>query len=644
MAQAQNQSQKKVKPISNTSYVIDFRENPIAKGSFGQIRRVYDLENTQKKLCCKIISIKDFKNLQSALNELRIIEQLPQNKNLVSFEKIKFNTQEDMYFIMEYCEGGNLQDYIYNNDYLSEIEIQDFLYQFVSGYADLHSHNILHRDLKPENILIHKKQYKIADFGLSTILEFKNQKVEGLGNLLTRAPELYPMHLRDQMFKDNKDYSKIDMFSLGVILYNLAYKEDSHPYVGTIRSLFGNNFQGDQSIHFCKSVNASKQIVFPPFPPRSEQLQNIIKKLCQKDVNQRMSFDELIQCDYIFDIKPVQENESQLNIFDSKIQSESDSILKLTQRQSYRQTIYPQPEIRLISQFFYEMDLQNNLNQSDIQNSSKSKILFDENDDLNQTSIKIMSEIEEQELQKQLDQIEEENRRNDKQNEETFAIFDKCLYLRQIVFFFDKVQLHLDAFIKMLEKKIKPLKKIQNIDLYIKIFQDLRITCALESNNRNETIYMQLENYYPKSSIYNFKLTPECVKFEQLRCQDEYQLITIIKQIQQQNQQNIKLTENLTLKAFYTFQEIFELFENLDEQQYKFEKKQTLINYWYIYQINRFLNCLSFFCNSPSFEKNTNKFHQYYELIDHYLTIDELRYKILEAVQLFNIHCIINID
>ncbi|KAL4494028.1 hypothetical protein ABPG72_015984 [Tetrahymena utriculariae] len=584
MAEKKNQNQKKVKSISKTSYVIDFRGDPLAKGAYGQIRRVYDLENTQKKLCCKIISIKDFNNLQSALNELKVIEQLPQNINLVNFEKNKFNTEEDMYFIMEYCEGGNLQDYIYQNDYLS--------------------------------------------------------------NLLTRALELYPLDLRDKMYNGVTDYSKIDMFSLGVILYNLAYKEDCHPYVGKIRSLYGDNFKGDQRKHFCRSVNAQKEIVILPYPPRSQQLLNLIKKLCQKDVNERMSFDELIQCDYFYD-QPKEQTQAGTSLFNSNIQNESQSILKLIQRQSYRQTIYPQPEISFTSQIFREMSFQNNFNQSDFQNNSRGKILIDndEDEDISKTQREIMNEIQEQELQKQLDQIEQENKRKEEQYQEIFAIFDKCIYLRQIIVFFDKVQLHLDSFIKMIQKKINIQNKIQNFDIYLENLQKLRMACMLEAYTRNETIYQQLQAYYPIQSIKNFKLTPEFVKFEELRCQDEAQLSSNVESKKQQQQNNIILSNDLTLLVLRSFPEIFELFENLDEQQYKIEKKQTLVVYWYIYQINRLLSSLSIFnLQSTYFEKNPNKFYQYYELIDHHLTIDQLREQLLEALNFFKISCILNID
>lgn len=50
-------------------------------------------------------------------------------------------------------------------------------------HAHMHAHTdtktacVLNQDIKPENILIHNKIYKIADFGLSKIVQDQNVKL-----------------------------------------------------------------------------------------------------------------------------------------------------------------------------------------------------------------------------------------------------------------------------------------------------------------------------------------------------------------------------------------------------------------------------------------------------------------------------------
>ena len=73
---------------------------------------------------------------------------------------------------MEYCEKGELFDYIVNNGKLSEEESCRLFQQIINGVEYLHEQSIIHRDLKPENILLDNNiNIKISDFGLSTFYD-----------------------------------------------------------------------------------------------------------------------------------------------------------------------------------------------------------------------------------------------------------------------------------------------------------------------------------------------------------------------------------------------------------------------------------------------------------------------------------------
>ena len=79
----------------------------------------------------------------------------------------------------------------------------------------MHEFNAMYREIKLENFLINKGVLKIADFGLSKELEDPLKDTATLvGTPLTMAPEI---------LEGFKYGLKVDIYSLGVIFYNLLY-------------------------------------------------------------------------------------------------------------------------------------------------------------------------------------------------------------------------------------------------------------------------------------------------------------------------------------------------------------------------------------------------------------------------------------
>ena len=79
----------------------------------------------------------------------------------------------------------------------------------------LHQRNIIHRDIKLENILLEGKTTpKICDFGWSRVLRDNEQRQTFCGTFEYMAPEIF----------ENEEYGKqVDIWSLGVILYELFH-------------------------------------------------------------------------------------------------------------------------------------------------------------------------------------------------------------------------------------------------------------------------------------------------------------------------------------------------------------------------------------------------------------------------------------
>ena len=77
-----------------------------------------------------------------------------------------------MIILKEYCEKGELFDYILNNGKLKEEEASLLFQQIIKGLEYLNDQCIIYRDLKPENILLDNNlNIKILEFGLSTFYD-----------------------------------------------------------------------------------------------------------------------------------------------------------------------------------------------------------------------------------------------------------------------------------------------------------------------------------------------------------------------------------------------------------------------------------------------------------------------------------------
>ena len=143
----------------------DFK-NTIGTGNFGKVTlAIY--KPTNEKVAIKILNkerIKSKNEMHLVNRELNIIKNFT-HINVIKVHHIK-EDQNNFYIIMEYCELGELFDYIVNHKRLSEDESAMYFHQLINGVEHIHANNVVHRDLKPENLLLtHNQILKIIDFG-----------------------------------------------------------------------------------------------------------------------------------------------------------------------------------------------------------------------------------------------------------------------------------------------------------------------------------------------------------------------------------------------------------------------------------------------------------------------------------------------
>jgi hypothetical protein len=93
--------------------------------------------------------------------------------NLLSLFNAFVNVKNGMVcLVMEYMDGGSLDDLVKNGGCNDEYVLSDIARQGLTGLAFLHKNKSVHRDIKPANILCSSSGIvKIADFGISKVMD-----------------------------------------------------------------------------------------------------------------------------------------------------------------------------------------------------------------------------------------------------------------------------------------------------------------------------------------------------------------------------------------------------------------------------------------------------------------------------------------
>jgi len=123
----------------------------------------------------------------------------------------------DICFVMEYMEGGSLNDVLRNHHRLPEEVISVLARRVLEGLRYLHGMNIVHRDIKPSNLLVNDKgEVKIADFGVSHVVEgsFEGNDYDA-GTCAYMSPERID---QERWGGENADEFAGDVWSMGVVM------------------------------------------------------------------------------------------------------------------------------------------------------------------------------------------------------------------------------------------------------------------------------------------------------------------------------------------------------------------------------------------------------------------------------------------
>lgn len=135
-------------------------------------------------------------------------------------------TRDELYFVTEALEHGDLFTAIYDGDRLSHEACVFYGAGIILGLDFIHSKGVVYRDLKPENIMIGANGYpRIIDFGLAKQLPYTMVE-NGVERTYTQCYTLCgtPEYLAPELILSKPyDYS-VDVWALGALLYEMIFR------------------------------------------------------------------------------------------------------------------------------------------------------------------------------------------------------------------------------------------------------------------------------------------------------------------------------------------------------------------------------------------------------------------------------------
>ena len=242
----------------------------LGRGGTGIVILCYDTVE-KREVAIKILSDSDVpeNDLKRFQREAILISRL-HHPNIVSFYRF-VQREKGSYIVMEYVKGVLLKEYLKASPSLMDCLLKSSI-QLCSALSHAHAKGIVHRDIKPANILVSPEGLvKITDFGVAKDLLNNLPRITLEGSLVGTVTYMSPEQILGQ------DVTPLsDLYSLGVTLYELS--TGSLPFKEK-------NFTALLMQHSTVIPNNPCELN----PEISENLQNIIMKLLEKDPEKRYS-------------------------------------------------------------------------------------------------------------------------------------------------------------------------------------------------------------------------------------------------------------------------------------------------------------------------------------------------------------------
>lgn len=240
----------------------------LGRGGMGTVYRVFDTVEKQDR-ALKILhkSVADAGGSERFLREIEILSHI--NHPCVPRVIDWGGKDSQLYFVEEYIHGRDLKTAIKLKRVWAPLEAASLVALIAEAVGQAHQMNIVHRDIKPDNIILSDDgTVKLLDFGVA------RARVEGMKTLTKTGMTLgTPEYMSPEQFEGKKVEPPSDIYSLGIILYQLMIGE--LPFSGNRMEL---------------AIRILTETITPPRAIRTEipvWLDQIVTKCLQRDMKKR---------------------------------------------------------------------------------------------------------------------------------------------------------------------------------------------------------------------------------------------------------------------------------------------------------------------------------------------------------------------
>ena len=259
-------------------YKNDYKIIKIMKKDF--IYTIYGAINIKnKEVCLKVYNKKklkmgDYDYFIDLIKREEEIVKLCKCGNIVNIYK-KIETEDDIIFEIDSWDF-TLADFIENRKRPLDLKFfLNFLLEITNILIVLNEKEVMHRDIRPSNIFVIEDKnklyhYKLGGFGHSIYI--KDNTSEPVGTYFYSAPEI---------IKNLQYDEKCDLWSLGITLYELVFKELPYGKNVTINMV-------EQSIYYEDNFYYKKS--------KYPQINTIFKNLLIVNRKNRINFEQFFNC------------------------------------------------------------------------------------------------------------------------------------------------------------------------------------------------------------------------------------------------------------------------------------------------------------------------------------------------------------